>query len=105
MKTELSPIVETVYGLEITPLNESHVQSLQSVVESIKVGDHKANFEVISKIEDEQKGTVSRFLTEEEKGKIYDLNVDGQFEKAEEMESNFKSQWTVTFINAFKAAS
>lgn len=104
MTTEIAAIQETVYGLQITPSNEDNVEAVQSIVDSILVGNHQANFQAIASIEDSKKGSISRMLTDAEKNKIYDLNIEGKFSEAEKMEQELGAQWTANFLTAFKEA-
>lgn len=97
MSTEIITIPESKYGLTITPTNEEHRKAIQAIVDNIQ-DDHAANFQAICSIEDSKKGVVARTLSEEEKNEIFDLNIGGQFSKAEEKETHLSQQWQAAFL-------
>lgn len=96
-QTEIKAISITEYDLEVIPANEKAVDDIENILMAVR-DDHGDNFQTISSIADSELGQIQRKLTASEGDKIYDLNINGQFDEAEELENTLKSQWQAVFI-------
>lgn len=100
MKTVLEK--ETIeikkYNLKIIVKDESKSNEIKDIIDCLD-NDNINNFHRIAKIVDNGYAEIKRELTKEELDKIYDLNINGEFDKANRMEEELCSKWEIQFLN------
>lgn len=89
----------SLYGITLTPAKESDLEKLQNITNNdFSKTNHHANFARICEIVDSGLATAKRELSKDEKDKILDLSISGQFDEAERLEKMYEEQWIVNFL-------
>lgn len=86
------------YELTVIVEDATKSEKIHATISLMDSDDHMTNFHYLASMVDSGIASIERHLSKDEKDKIYDFNINGQFDEANKMEETAKRSWEAEFL-------